>query len=109
VKNYSAGGDVLQLIAPAGGVTSGRGVLYNDLFVVAMNDAAVGAVFSGLVTGVVTLPKAAQAWVTGRRMFWDDTAKVITSTSSGNTRIGMAISDALVGDATAKILFYGMS
>lgn len=109
MKNYTAGGDVLPLIAPAGGVVSGRGVLYNDLFVVAMNDAAAGALFSGLVTGIVTLPKAAQSWPTGRRIFWDDTAKVITSTSSGNTRIGMAVTDAVSGDATGKILFYGMS
>ena len=109
MKNYCAGGDVLSLIAPAGGVVSGRGVLCNDLFVVAMHDAAAGAMFSGLLTGIVTLPKAAQAWPIGRRIFWDDTAKVITATSSGNTRIGTAVADALAGDATARILFYGMS
>jgi predicted RecA/RadA family phage recombinase len=85
-------GNVLRLTAPVGGVTAGVGVLVGDIFAIAMMTESAGATFSGLVAGVVQLTKvSAEAWTLGQKIYWDDTAKNLTSVSSGNTFVGLAV------------------
>lgn len=90
MKNFVAAGNILTLPAPYA-VASGGGALIGAIFGVAQKDAANGEEVAFLVTGVVDLPKAAsQAWTVGVKVYWDNAAKLVTSTASGNTLIGVA-------------------
>lgn len=58
-KNYHQDGDVLDLIAPAGGVVAGGAYRIGTINCVAMVDAEAGEVFAASVVGVWALPAAA--------------------------------------------------
>lgn len=58
-KNFVEDGDVLTMIAPAGGVVSGTPVAIGTLVVVPITDAAVGEQFGGKTNGVWSVPVAA--------------------------------------------------
>lgn len=91
MKNYVQPGDVLTLNAPYD-VASGAGFLVGSLFAVATYAATSGAEVEGATTGVVDLVKVgSQAWTVGAKIYWDNTAKACTTTSSGNTLIGAAV------------------
>ena len=91
MKNFVAVGNILTLSAPAA-LTSGQGALIGSIFGVAQKDAANGEDVAILVTGVFELPKAAsQAWAVGAKVYWDNTAKVCTTTVGTNTLIGVAV------------------
>jgi len=90
VKNFIAIGNVITVAAPAA-VNSGDLVLVGTMFGVAARDAASGEQVELNTGGVYDLPKAAsQAWTVGAKVYWDNTAKVATTTTSGNTLIGVA-------------------
>lgn len=55
-KNFVQDGDVLTLIAPAGGVVSGNPYTIGTLAVVALVTAAAGEEFAAKATGVFDLP-----------------------------------------------------
>ena len=93
-SNYVQPGRVLPFTAPSGGVTSGVPLLIGALIVVPQITAAEGKPFDGAVEGVYNLPAAThastQAWTQGQLLYWDDTGKTFTITSSGNTKRGVA-------------------
>lgn len=90
MKNFIAVGNVITVVASAA-ITSGQGILVGTMFGVAARDAASGAEVELNLTGVFDLPKAgSQSWAVGARVYWDDTAKVCTTASAGNTLIGVA-------------------
>ena len=92
MKNYIKSGDVLTLVAPAGGVVSGTVYLIGTMLVVATATAAENEAFEGRTVGVYDVPKAgSQAWTVGATVYWDNTAKNFTTTSSGNTKAGVAV------------------
>ena len=100
--NYIQPGDIVTLIAPAT-VSSGDGFVVGTLFGVAVRDAASGADVDARITGVLELPKAAGAITQGAAVYWDNTAKNVTTTATGNTLIGAAVLAASSGAATARI------
>lgn len=104
-QNFIQPGHNLDLIAPSGGVTSGKGVLIGTLFVVAATTATVGAAFVGHACGVFDLDKvSAQAWAVGDAIYWDDTAKKATTVATGNTPIGHATAVAANPSSTGYVL-----
>lgn len=110
MRNYVQPGDVLTFTAPVGGVVSG--MLYKILgfLVVAAFDAAAGAEFEGQLVGVFTLPKATgQAWAEGTPLYWDDTAKKVTSTASTHKLLGAATIPALSADTTGRVRLNGIA
>lgn len=111
MKNFLQDGTVVPMTAPAGGVTSGTAYLINAVVVCAMQDAAAGATFPAMIDGCMSLPKAAGlAIAEGALLYWDNTAKNLTTTSAGNTKCGFAYGGgALAGDATVKIRLYAQS
>lgn len=110
MKNFVQPGESLTLTAPVGGVTSGNGYQIGQLFVVAAATVAAGLPFVGAVLGVVTLPKtAAQVFAEGALVYWDNTAKSVTTVATGNLRIGAAAAAAAGGDATALVRLNGMA
>ena len=103
-KNYVQEGDVIDLIAPVGGVVSGNGYLIGTLFVVALVTAAAGASFAASVEGVWVLPKtSAQAWTEGQKVFWDNTNHRADSDATVGQLIGVAIVVAANPTATGVV------
>jgi len=110
MKNYAQPGEVHPFTAPAGGVTSGTAYLIGAVLVVALQSAAAGVKFSGMVTGVVDHAKvSAQAWTEGVKVYWDNAAKNLTTTSGGNTLVGVAAKAAANPSATGRVRLDGVA
>jgi predicted RecA/RadA family phage recombinase len=104
MKNFVQDGCVVTLTAPSGGVTSGKGVKVGSIIAIAATTQAAAASFEGAVTGVFDVDKATgAAWAEGDLLYWDDTAKNFTKTSTSNTKSGYAVSAAASGDATGRM------
>lgn len=107
MKNYVQSGENITLAAPYD-LASGAGCLVGTLFGVAELAAVSGATAIIATRGVFTLPKtSAQAWTVGAAIYWDDTNKVCTTTSSGNTLIGKAIEAAANPSPTGVVRLNG--
>jgi predicted RecA/RadA family phage recombinase len=103
-KNFRQQGSVLTATAPAGGVVSGEGVLIGTCFGVAAYDAPEGSETELNIEGVWSLPKAAGVVSGfGAALYWNSTAKNVTTTAAGNTRIGFCARTAAAGDATIDV------
>jgi predicted RecA/RadA family phage recombinase len=80
----------LTLPAPYA-VNSGQGALIGSIFGVASTDALINADCVFVTRGEYTFPKvASQAWTLGQKVYWDNTARVMTNVATGNTHIGVA-------------------
>jgi predicted RecA/RadA family phage recombinase len=107
MKNYVQAGLTVSLIAPYA-VASGAGVLVGSIFGVAGTAAEAGASVEATRQGVFNIKKkAATAITAGAKVYWDDTAKEITPTASGNKLVGAALEAAATDDATANVLLDG--
>ena len=99
MKNYGQNYQRVPLTAPAGGVVSGTAYLIGNLFGVATSSGAAGTVVNFQTVGVINLPKNnTQAMTEGAAVYWDDTAKNVTTTVGTNKKIGQAVT---VGGALA--------
>lgn len=107
MKNYIQPGDTISLPAPAN-VVSGAGVLVGALFGVATHGALSGALVELQTTGVVTLNKAAGSIAVGARLFWDDTAKRVTTTVTSafpvGYHVGVAANAAAAGEPITVLI-----
>ena len=106
MKNFVQKGENLDLTAPRA-LASGEGFIVGSIFAVASAAAANGAPVVGVVDGVFDLPKAAGAVTAGAKLYWDNTAFNVTTTSTSNTLIGVATRAAASGDATARVRLNG--
>lgn len=107
MKNYVQKGENLTLTAPYA-VASGAGVKIGLIFGVAAGAAANGATVDVVTEGVFTLPKVStDVFAVGAAVYWDDTAKLITSTTSGNTKVGVAVTAAANPSGTVNVRLNG--
>lgn len=91
MKNYVQPGNTITLTAPYA-VASGDGLLVGAIFGVATGSAAIGESVEAALTGVYDLKKvASQAWAAGDKVYWDNTAREATKTTTSNTLIGVAV------------------
>jgi predicted RecA/RadA family phage recombinase len=91
MKNYVQPGNTITLTAPYD-VASGDGLLVGSIFGVATGAAANGEPIEAALVGVFDLKKVgSQAWAVGDKVYWDNTAKETTKTTTSNTLIGVAI------------------
>lgn len=109
MKNFVQPGDMITVAAPNGGIASGAGVLAGSLFGIAACTAAEGADVEIKTTGVFDLPKASGAITQGAKVYWDDTAKNVTTTASGNSLIGVAAAATASGASTVRVRLNGIS
>lgn len=94
MRNMVQKGENLTVPSPAA-VASGDVVVIGSLYGVAAGDAEEGADLDLVTTGVYTLPKvSALAINIGDRIYFDTTSKLVNKTASGNTLIGIAVSNA---------------
>lgn len=107
MKNFVQDGDLVTVAAPYA-VSAGGGALVGTLFGVASGDAANGADVVLATEGVFTLAKvSAQAWTVGAAIYWDNTDKVCTTTSTSNTLIGKALAAAANPSSTGVVRLNG--
>jgi predicted RecA/RadA family phage recombinase len=103
MKNFTQTAAVVSLPAPYD-VLSGGGALVGKLFGVAVTDGQAGDDVAFNVTGAFDLPKtSAQAWTIGALVYWDDTAKAVTTTASTNVQIGHALAVAANPSAVGRV------
>ena len=98
-------GCLIRVTAPYA-VTSNQGVLVGALFGVAETTVAISESLVIDTEGVWDLAKATggtNAFAFGDRVFWDNTARVVTPVSAGNTEIGIAVAAALAAATTARV------
>jgi predicted RecA/RadA family phage recombinase len=107
VKNFIAEGDVLTLALPYDRL-AGEAFKVGSIVAVATSGGLSGASVEGIVVGVVEVAKvSAQAWTVGLAIYWDDSAKLFTSTSTSNTLAGIATAVAANPSATGKVRLNG--
>ncbi len=106
---YVQPGDVVEKLAPSGGITAGQGMLYGvSGFGIALNTAAQGAPVQLATTGIFTIGKTSALVISdGDRLFWDATNKVVNKTASAQTCVGIAESSAVNPSATVLIRITG--
>lgn len=108
MKNFVAPGESVDVAAPGGGLVSGNFYLVGALGGVCARSGVQGDTISLRRFGVFTLPKATGAvWTQGDQLYWDNTNKVFTKTTAGNTKWGVAAADAASGDATGSVALSG--
>jgi len=109
--NFVQEGEVLTLAMPYDR-TSGQGLLVGSIFGVALVDALSTVEASVAVTGVWEITKAgSQAWTVGLPIYWDDSAKALTSTVGTNKFVGHAVEavGSGAGETLGKVRLHGAS
>jgi predicted RecA/RadA family phage recombinase len=109
MKNFIQRGETLTLTAPYA-VSSGGGALVGSIFGVAATDVASGEDGEFQVAGVFDLVRetgASTGWSQGALIYWDNTNKRVTKTSTSNKLIGVAVRAAADGDATGRVRLNG--
>lgn len=96
-------GDVLNHTAAAD-VTIGEVLLIGKRIAVALANIKLGETGAIRVKGVAIIAKAsANVVAQGALLYWDDTAKQLTTTATANTLAGFAAADAGAGVTTVEI------
>lgn len=108
MKNYIQKGNTLSVIAPYL-VSAGQGVRVGALFGIAAHNAAQGAAVEIVRRDVfdvtaVTADTAAQ----GAKIYWDDTARKVTTTATNNILVGCVTEAKANGDTAARVLLDGV-
>ena len=108
MKNFVQPGENLTLVAPYARL-SGEGALIGSIFGVASVDVGNGAEAVFVTEGVFDLPKATGAITQGQKVYWDNTARNVTTTANANTAIGAATMAASSNAATVSVKLNGTS
>ena len=110
MKNHIQKGDVITVPAPAGGITSGEGMIVGNIFGIAAYTSAEGDPLELAITGVYKLPKATAAVLTvGARVAWDNTAKNINVQGAGRFPVGIATEVAENGITSVAVRLDGVA
>lgn len=107
MRNYVQEGCALDLTAPSGGVVAGLAYKIGSIIAIAAIAAAEGATFVGFVEGVYDVVAegagSGQAWAEGDLIYWDNTAKKFTKTSTSNTKAGVAVAAKLTAGTEGRL------
>jgi predicted RecA/RadA family phage recombinase len=99
-QTFKQEGRVLTLAAPYNR-NSGEGAKVGAIFGVAVKDVDISDDGQFMTEGVHSLVKATGAVTQGDRLYWDDSAKKLTTDSTAGMLVGVATASALSGDANA--------
>ena len=110
MKNFLQEGEIITVTAPYA-LASGDGALVGSIFGVATNAAVSGAAVELFVdSGVVILTAVtADTGSVGTKIYWDNTAKKVTTTLTSNSLIGVLTVAKLGTDTTATVRLNGVS
>ncbi len=105
MKNYICPGNVIEVTAPVGGITSGQLVKQGVLVGVASCTAVEGEKVAVQISGVYEVAKEASVVVTqGDALYFVAANGNLNKTASGNTLTGYAYEDAAGADTTVKVI-----
>ncbi len=107
MNNFKHKGVTIDLIAPAGGVVSGKTVKIGSIIAVPGTTKPEGQPFPGTVEGVFDVAaKTGQAWEQGVTVYWDDAGKVFTTTPADASKAGYAVApkDAAAASGWVKLI-----
>lgn len=107
MKNFVQRGDTLSIPAPAD-VNSGDIVISGSIIGVAAGDALTGETVDVATSGVFDLPKvSALAISVGDIVYYDTATDLVNKTSSGNTKVGVAVTAAANPSASVNVRLSG--
>ncbi|SNT28906.1 Predicted phage recombinase, RecA/RadA family [Noviherbaspirillum humi] len=103
MKNYVQNDDNIKVVAPRA-VNAGELVLLVSLFGVAVDSAANGADVVIVTEGVFDLTAlGTDTGAVGTKVYWDNVNFRVTTTSAGNTFIGVLTKAKANGETTARV------
>lgn len=98
MKNFIQPGEMIE-VTLAAAIVSGAGMLIGTLFGVATKSGEIGDKVNFSLEGVYNLPKVTvDVMAQGAKVYWDDTAKKLTTVAMGNSLVGVAHAAAGNGD-----------
>ena len=101
MRNYVQPGERITVTAEAA-ASAGDGVKVGSLFGIAFGDAAIGDQLTLATTGVYEMPKVSTDDIAvGAAVYWRSSDGAVTTTASGNTKIGLAVTAA--GNPSASV------
>ena len=110
MKTFIQPGNIMSVIAPAGGVTVNQGLLVGSLFGIATCDALEGEYTEIATAGVFDLNKDAATVISqGDRVAWDDTAREIALPGVGLYPVGIATMAAGDGATAVTVRLDGVA
>lgn len=94
--------------AATGATTAKTPFLQNGNVFIPINSADAGVASNHVYQSEVSdAPKTtAEAWAVGAAIYWNDTTKKFTTTSSGNTACGFALATALAADTVSPLFLF---
>lgn len=96
----------LQL-AHTADTTAHTPVLVNSRLLIPTDTVAANAINGFYYQGEISdAPKAAVGWSALDKLYWDNTAKLVTNVATANTLIGYALAAALAGDAVTGLVAF---
>jgi predicted RecA/RadA family phage recombinase len=108
MKNKVQKGDTITVTAPYN-VLSGQGVLVGTLFGVAAVDALSGSQVDIARTGVFDITALqTDTAVQGAKIYWDNTARRLTTTATNNALVGAVTMAKTSADTAARVLLDGV-
>jgi predicted RecA/RadA family phage recombinase len=103
MDNFVQKGEALDLTAPYD-VASGGGFKVGAIIAIASSAALSGASVVGNVIGVYDVTSdTGAAWSIGDVVYWDDTNKRFTKTTTSNTKSGVAVAAKTSGATTGRV------
>jgi len=91
-------------ITAAAALASGQPVLVGALVGISANKYSIGDTAVIWLVGTHSVPKAAEAWTPGIKLYWDNVNNVFTLTAGANAFAGYAGAAALITDPTGLII-----
>ena len=108
MQNFVQAGEQLKFTAAADYI-GGSGAVIGNLFGVVTTDVKSGETGVFRIRGLVRLPKATGAITQMATVYWDNTAKNVTTSASGTRKIGVAAYAQASGDATVEVALDGLA
>lgn len=103
--NFVKKGDIVDIVTPSGGLTSGQFYMLGALAGVVAQTALEGAANQLHRTGQFSLPKATgEVWAVGNPLYWDENAAKFTTVVADNIPAGIAGAAALTGDTSGEVI-----
>lgn len=108
MKNFVSIGSTLTLIAPAGGVISGKPTLIESLLVIPKSTVVTGTPFVALKDGVFRLSKKASDTPSQlQKAYWDESENELTTTDTDNKLVGVFTQSGAADQTEIEVLLTG--
>jgi len=97
-------GKSIEAVTPAGGYTSGQPVVVGSVVGISVNTYAEGETAVIWLVGAHLVPKAAEPWAPGDRLYFDSTNNLFTKVATDNAYAGYAQTSAISSDPNGIII-----